>query len=181
MITLSSPIKAIIGLGNPGNRYYNTHHSIGFQVVDKLARVYNATWTKKEIMERTEIIVDNRRIFLIKPLTYMNDSGKVIPFLLKKGIKPDEILVVHDELEFPFGKTKIKFGGSARGHNGLRSIINVCGKDFARCAFGIGRPEKREEVGDYVLQPFQQSTPEVQEEIDKAVNLIETILKEKNK
>jgi PTH1 family peptidyl-tRNA hydrolase len=95
-----------------------------------------------------------RAIHIVKPTTFMNLSGKAIPFLLKKGIKPEEILVIHDELEKPFGKCNIRWDGSARGHNGLRSIDSIIGKDYWRLRFGIGRPEDKSEVGDYVLSPF---------------------------
>ena len=103
----------------------------------------------------------------------MNRSGEVISFLQKKGIKSDEILVIHDELEKPFGNLSIKFGGSAKGHNGLRSIISVVGQDFWRLRFGIGRPDNKENISEYVLSPFStQEESEIPNLIDKAVNLI---------
>jgi len=169
-------IKAIIGLGNPGKQYYHTRHSIGFRVVDELAQRYNATWHEKDNMELAEININGKKLFLIKPQTFMNDSGKVVPYLLKKGIKPENILVVHDELEMPVGKMKIKFGGSARGHNGLRSIMNIIGKEFHRLCFGISRPEKREEVADYVLQIFSQKAEDITELIIKAADMLEDAL-----
>jgi len=104
-----------------------------------------------------------RSLHVIKPQTFMNSSGRVLPFLLKKGIKGENILVVHDELEKPFGKLVIRFGGSPRGHNGLRSIQGMIGKDFWRLRFGIGRPEEKSQVGNYVLSPF---LPEEENEID---------------
>jgi PTH1 family peptidyl-tRNA hydrolase len=99
-----------------------------------------------------------------------------VPFLLKKGIEPENILVVHDELEQPFGKLSFKVGGSARGHNGLRSIIEVCGQDFARLRFGIGRPENKEDVGNYVLQNFSEDQEEIDQLIDDAVDMIEELI-----
>ena len=92
----------------------------------------------------------------------MNSSGRVIPSLQKKGIKPEEILVVHDELEKKFGHVSTHFGGGAKGHNGLRSIIGVIGKEFWHIRFGIGRPENREDVGNFVLMPF---TPQEEQEM----------------
>ena len=170
------PITVIIGLGNPGKQYYYTRHSIGFRVVDELARKYDGIWKSKKEMEIAEVVIHGKKIMLVKPETFMNDSGKVIPFLRKQGINPENILVVHDELEKPFGTLAFKIGGSHRGHNGLRSIIAVCGPDFARLRFGIGRPESRDEVGDYVLQNFAQNPEAVEQGIDQAVTMIEQSL-----
>ena len=112
-------IKAIIGLGNPGSKYYTTRHSIGFRILDALADKHNLVWQKSDLMEYAELRND-AVIYFIKPMTYMNSSGKVIPWLQKKGIKAEDIMVIHDDLEKKFGSLSIKQGGSARGHNGLR-------------------------------------------------------------
>ncbi len=181
--TLPHPIKAIIGLGNPGLRYVYTRHNIGFRVVDELAKQYGAHWRKYPEMEYARLSFEpstgspgGQGIALIKPQTYMNNSGVVIPSLKKDGIKPEEILVVHDELELPFGDIAFKFGGSAKGHNGLKSIIAACGADFARLRVGIGRPPVKEQVPDYVLQTFDQSNMQVDEIINRATALIVDIL-----
>lgn len=165
-------IKAIIGLGNPGKQYYYNRHNVGFRVVEQLAKLHNGSFKKVDDMELAHITINDKPIFLVMPQTFMNLSGKVVPYLIKKGIKADNILVVHDELELPFGKIKFKFGGSAKGHNGLKSIIGVIGPDFARLAIGIGRPEQREAVPDYVLENFEDPN-EVQNIIDQAVKDIE--------
>ncbi|MFZ5953722.1 MAG: aminoacyl-tRNA hydrolase [Candidatus Dependentiae bacterium] len=162
-------IKVIIGLGNPGKQFEKTRHNIGFRVVEELVREYNGTWQTKPNMELSSIMVEGHKISIIKPQTFMNSSGKVIPELTKQGIKPENILVVHDELELPFAKLAIRLGGSARGHNGLKSIIQACGPDFYRLRWGIARPENREEVPDYVLKPFAQSPAEVEQGIQKAM------------
>jgi peptidyl-tRNA hydrolase, PTH1 family len=162
-------IKAIIGLGNPGSKYYNTRHNIGFRILDALALAHNAYWQEKDNMLLTNVHHEGRTILLIKPQTFMNSSGKVIPFLLKKGIKPENILVVHDEIELPFGKIKVRFGGSAKGHNGLRSIIDIIGKDFIRLRFGVDRPRTSQEVPDYVLAPFTDRPEQVDLHIGEAV------------
>jgi peptidyl-tRNA hydrolase, PTH1 family len=167
-------IKAIIGLGNPGKRFEHTRHNIGFMIVDTLAQDYGATWHEKDTFQYTEIKPDTRTIILLKPMTYMNDSGAVIPFLLKKGIKAEHILVVHDELELAFGVGKIRLSGSAKGHNGLRSIMEVIGKDFMRYSFGIDRPAQREDVSNYVLAPF---TQDLSPAIEKAVQTIQEVLR----
>ena len=106
----------------------------------------------------------------------MNDSGKIIPALLKQNIKPENILVLHDELEQPFGNVKIRIGGSARGHNGLKSIIAACGDQFARLRFGIGRPIVKEEVPNYVLEKFKENPEELEKLIHQSIVMIEEIL-----
>lgn len=172
-------IKAIIGLGNPGQKFELNRHNIGFLILDALADKYGAYWDEKSNMFVAEIDINSgeiaKKIILIKPQTFMNDSGKVIGFLQKKGIKPENILVVHDELEFPFGKIKIRQGGSARGHNGLRSIIEHCGPEFVRLRFGIGRPEQKEMVPNYVLSNFREDRQELQRAIVSSVEMIEDL------
>lgn len=153
-------IKVIIGLGNPGLKYYKNRHNIGFRILDKISQNYNASWSILSIMEQTQISLSLNHsiqsIILIKPQTFMNASGKVISFLQKKGIKPENILVIHDELEKAFGKINLKFGGSARGHNGLRSIIGTIGYDFWRLCFGVGRPVDGTDIANFVLSNFSQ-------------------------
>ena len=124
MTAISLDIKAIIGLGNPGPKYYHNRHNVGFQILDTLAATHNLIWQTKENMELAVLTVGDKRIIHLKPQTFMNDSGKVIPFLLKQGIKAENILVIHDELEQPFGAIKIRIGGSAHGHNGLKSTLS---------------------------------------------------------
>ncbi len=148
-------IRAIVGLGNPGQKYSKTRHNIGFRIVDELATRGGATWQESSVLAHATIQNGaGQSLFLVKPLTFMNSSGNAMSWLTKKGIKAPQILVVHDELEKPFGKNSIKQSGSARGHNGLRSLIGVIGEDFWRLRFGIGRPPDGEVVGDFVLQPF---------------------------
>ena len=168
-------IKAIIGLGNPGPRFNGTRHNIGFMVVDALAERYHGSWQKKDELELAQIRINDHPLLLIKPQTFMNTSGRVIPFLSKKGVKAENILVVHDELEKPFGSIAIRMGGSARGHNGLRSIIGAAGSDFVRLRFGIGRPERKDEVADYVLQRFGVDQNELADHIEDAVVMIEDL------
>ena len=171
-------IKAIIGLGNPGPRYYYTRHNIGFRIIDALAQRYNLSWQSKNNAEIAQFVSPSKTVLLVKPQTFMNDSGKVIPSLLKQGIKADQILVIHDELEQPFGAIKIKQGGSARGHNGLKSIIAAMGDQFPRLRFGIARPAIKEEVPNYVLEKFNENPEEIERLITQAANfLINEILK----
>jgi len=171
-------IRAIIGLGNPGPKYYRTRHSIGFRILDELAQQYGGVWHEKDEMAYSNIIIGEEPVTLIKPQTFMNSSGKVIPGLLKRGIKAENILVVHDELELPFGSLRFKVGGSHRGHNGLRSIIDVCGKDFIRLRFGIGRPREGEvPIDQYVLAIFKEPQHEVEELISQAIAMLEEVLR----
>jgi PTH1 family peptidyl-tRNA hydrolase len=176
MESTAGAIKVIIGLGNPGRAYCHHRHSIGFRIIDALADRYGASWHAKEFMEIAEIKVGDKAIMLIKPQTYMNTSGKVIPFLQKKGIRPEDMLVIHDELEQPFGAVKFKVGGSHKGHNGLKSIIGTCGPDFVRLRIGIGRPENKDEVSNYVLSDFKESAEEIDVIINAAVKKIEELL-----
>lgn len=171
-----SEIKAIIGLGNPGPKYHYTRHNIGFRVLDALADAYHVSWQTKDNQEVAILMKGDKRILLIKPQTYMNDSGKVIPALLKQGIKAENILVVHDELEQPFGVLKLRMGGSARGHNGLKSIIAACGDQFARLRFGIARPTVKEDVPNYVLEKFKESPDELEDKIHQAVAMMEQLI-----
>ena len=168
----------IVGLGNPDKKYNRNRHNIGFRILDTIASEFSVCWTTKENMMVIEIFCDNcsnlhQNVFLIKPQTFMNNSGKVIPYLKKKGILSEEILIVHDELEKGFGKISLKFGGSTRGHNGLRSIANQLGLNFWRLRFGIGRPERKEDVGDYVLSDFSlQEQKELEVLINQSIKII---------
>lgn len=169
-------IKAIIGLGNPGGAYANHRHSIGFRIIDALASAYGASWRERECMLLAEAQINGRKVLLIKPQTFMNASGKVVPYLIKQGIKAENILVIHDELELPFGDIKLKVGGSHKGHNGLKSIMAVCGPEFMRLRFGIGRPEDRAQVSDYVLQNFGESKEEIEKLIAQAIGMLENVV-----
>lgn len=166
-------IKAIIGLGNPGAAYYHTRHSIGFRVVDALAEKLNAQWRPAKKCEIAEGIFNDQRLLLVKSTTFMNNSGELVPELRARNITPEEILVVHDELELPFGKIAYKKGGSAKGHNGLKSLIAAMGDQFDRLRVGIGRPENREEVPDYVLEKFSEKPEEIERMIEEATNMCE--------
>jgi peptidyl-tRNA hydrolase, PTH1 family len=183
--TQKKEIKAIIGLGNPGSKYSWNRHNIGFRIINSLAKSFFVSWKSSENMEvaqvrlnqdggeSTDVFTAGKMIYLIKPQTFMNSSGKVVPFLQKRGISAENVLVIHDELEKKFGQLSIRFGGSARGHNGLRSLISIIGPKFWRFRFGIGRPDDRQEVSNYVLSNF---TAEEEEQmpsfVESAVNQI---------
>jgi PTH1 family peptidyl-tRNA hydrolase len=173
---MTNKIKAILGLGNPGPKHHYQRHNIGFRVLDQLAAGLGGQWQRKDETEQATIVHNGEKVLLIKPQTFMNSSGQVIPALLKQGIKAENILVVHDELEIPFGAVKLRLGGSHRGHNGLRSIIGVCGEGFRRIRCGIGRPAQKEEVPDYVLKPFSESEQQVDQMIAAAEVMIVDML-----
>lgn len=164
--------RVIIGLGNPGPAYVRTRHNIGFIVLDALAQLHDATWRSVPAYEYTDILINGHQVRLIKPMTGMNNSGVVIPALKKDGIQADQLLVVHDELELPAGTLKLRSGGSHRGHNGLKSIIAQSGADCMRLRFGIGRPDSKGEVPDYVLSPFTEDQTPL---IEQAISLISSL------
>ncbi len=169
-------IKLIIGLGNPGKQYAYTRHNIGFLVVDEIVQRHGGSWKTKGNMEIAQVTIHDHTIFLVKPQTYMNSSGQVLAAFTKQGIKASNILVVHDELELPFGKIAVRQGGSHRGHNGLRSLMEIVGPDFWRVRWGIGRPECREDVSDYVLTSFIEKKEDVSRAINQAADEIEKML-----
>lgn len=169
MVDVQEKFKAIIGLGNPGSQFTFQRHNIGFMVIDALASQFGSTWKQHDkIITSCHITVQDQTIFLIKPLTFMNSSGTITPWLVKKNISAKQLIVIHDDLELPFGKIAIKHSGSARGHNGLRSLIQHMGPDFTRVRCGIGRPEKKEEVPDYVLSNFIEGKQAVDTMINNA-------------
>lgn len=169
-------IKAVVGLGNPGPKFSYTRHNIGFLVVDYLAQELCTSWSTSGNLDVANAIYEDKGFFLIKPLTFMNNSGNVVPFLKRNGIGPENTLVIHDELELAFGAIKNKFGGSARGHNGLKSFIEKWGENFHKLRIGIGRPENKEHVPDYVLQKFSEPKDQVEEVIRlAAANVLEMI------
>lgn len=168
-------IKLIIGLGNPGSKYTYNRHNIGFRVVEALVNKFGGSFRKQDNCEIAECTIrSNQDVFVAKPQTFMNSSGEILSKFLKKGIKAENILVVHDELEKPFAHLSLKCGGSAKGHNGLKSIISVVGDGFWRLRFGIARPLNKEDVPNYVLQNFSQDEEsQLILSIEKALSLID--------
>jgi len=143
----------IVGLGNPGKEYENTRHNIGFMVIDELLRRISHTDVSKANFEGLSY-KSNAAIFL-KPLTYMNLSGKSI-LKVKNFYKLNRVIVIHDDLDLPFGALRFKLGGGHGGHNGLRSTDEAITKEYIRVRMGIGRPENKGEVASFVLSSFSQ-------------------------
>lgn len=167
---------AIIGLGNPGRQYQYHRHSIGFRIVEALAEKYHIAWNCKEGMDVAQLAGPFGKVLLIKSRTFMNDTGAIIPGILRRGIKPEDILVVHDELDLPVGTLKARVGGSHRGHNGLKSIMARIGEGFMRLRFGIDRPVNKDAVPEYVLSPFDESQEFIEEKINEAVQMLEELI-----
>ncbi len=168
---------AIIGLGNPGFEYSETRHNIGFMIVDYLQSYFNfPRWKNFSSYHFTFKEIYNKKIYLIKPQTYMNLSGiGVKEFLSVYFFDPKEILVVHDDLDLELGRLRIKYNGKDGGHKGLKSIIEeISSKDFYRLRIGIGRPKSKEEIIEYVLSNFNAEEKLI---IDKVIKLAPEIIK----
>ena len=152
---MSEPIKLIVGLGNPGREYEATRHNAGFWWVDELARTQGANFKTDNKFHGlvARATVHGNETHLLKPQTFMNVSGRaVVALALFYKILPDQILVVHDELDLPPGSAKLKLGGGHGGHNGLKDIIAHLGtKEFWRLRIGIGHPGERDQVVNFVL------------------------------
>ncbi|AIF81077.1 peptidyl-tRNA hydrolase [endosymbiont of Acanthamoeba sp. UWC8] len=148
--------KLIAGLGNPGERYKNTRHNLGFMAIDEIALKLNVMqFVNKFHAEFISLQVGNYKILLLKPQTFMNNSGTAIRECANfYKILPQDILVIHDELDLETGKIKIKIGGGSGGHNGLKSIDQNIGNNYYRLRFGVGKPEHKSQVSDYVLHNF---------------------------
>jgi peptidyl-tRNA hydrolase, PTH1 family len=149
----------VVGLGNPGREYARNRHNAGFMVVDELARRHGGSWRSKFSGHVAEIRLEGHKLALLKPETYMNESGRSVAAAAQFfKVAPDAVLVVHDEGDFDLGRLELKFGGGLAGHNGLRSIAqHLKTQDFLRLRFGVGRPERgdRRPLADYVLADFE--------------------------
>ena len=148
-------LKLIVGLGNPEQKYLPTRHNVGFWVLDSLAQELSKKFTlsKKYESELFEYEYETKLFHMMKPLSYINNSGKPIKkFIKNKNINPENILIIYDDLDLDVGKIRLKLDGGSGGHNGLNSIIEQIGsKNFWRLRVGIGKPYKKHEVINYVL------------------------------
>ena len=150
----------VVGLGNPGADYKNTRHNIGQMVVDDLARANSLTWSSHKSRAdvaayKLGIGLDAPGLVLVKPHSYMNDSGGPIKALCNfYKVELDNLIVIHDELDIPFGAIRIKKGGGDNGHNGLKSTSSSMTSDYFRIRMGIGRPTGQQDPADFVLRNF---------------------------
>ncbi|BAO43227.1 aminoacyl-tRNA hydrolase [Thiolapillus brandeum] len=175
-------IQCIIGLGNPGGKYQDNRHNVGFWFVDELARRYSVSLRPegKFFGETGKLELAAGKCWLLKPMTYMNRSGKSANALTRfYRISPENILVVHDELDLPAGAVRLKQGGGHGGHNGLRDIISALGsRDFWRLRLGIDHPGHRDKVTGYVLsRPSREDQHKLELAIDTSADHIDDLLK----
>jgi peptidyl-tRNA hydrolase, PTH1 family len=162
-------IQLIVGLGNPGVQYAKTRHNIGFMVLEELVHRANISLIKKPNLELAEWRVGTGKLHLMKPLTFMNLSGNaVVPFAKFHKLEPNQILVVHDDLDLPFGRLRFRLGGSSGGQNGVKDIHAKLGTDaFVRLKVGISRPPEGWEVVNWVLSGFQSAETALLEQVIK--------------
>jgi PTH1 family peptidyl-tRNA hydrolase len=150
-------VYLIVGLGNPGSKYKNTRHNIGFMVVSRLAKALGVRFNGKRFESRNALArYRNRELILFRPQTFMNQSGRAVKSCVDYfGLKLDDVLVIHDDLDLPLERVKVVQKGGAGGHRGILSLTQSLGTDrFSRVKVGIGRPRYDEGVEDYVLSPF---------------------------
>ena len=162
----------IVGLGNPGAQYVNTRHNIGWMALDKLAGA-DASWRKEKNALTTHIDVDGRKVILVKPQTFMNNSGVAVGALMAfYKIPLDNIVVIHDDMDLPVGAIREKSGGGSAGHNGIRSIDATIGREYFRIRLGVGHPRDINSPinpADWVLGRFSPS------DMEKIIPTIESI------
>tara|TARA_B100001113_G_scaffold346430_1_gene337333 strand:- start:813 stop:1373 length:561 start_codon:yes stop_codon:yes gene_type:complete len=170
-----------VGLGNPTADSENNRHNVGFKIIDSINKQFGLSKQKPKFKGLlTTGNINNKKIYAIKPLTFMNNSGICIRELIEYfKIDAEDVIVFHDDLDVEFGKIKAKFGGSNAGHNGIASIDKFIGKDYSRVRIGIGKPQNTIEVADYVLQNFNEDETLGIEKISKNITESIPILVEK--
>jgi PTH1 family peptidyl-tRNA hydrolase len=159
-----------VGLGNPGRSYERTYHNVGALVADELARRHGGTWRKKKRAEAAPVSLGPKEVTLLKPTTFMNNSGAALT-----GYGDENLIVVHDDLDLPPGDVRVKVGGGAGGHNGLRSVIQRLGPDFVRVRVGVGRPPAGMGATDYVLSRMDAA---VRDAIPRAADAVEAVVED---
>ena len=171
----------VVGLGNPGREYAETRHNLGWLVVDELARRHEGAFRSKFSGSVAEVRLDGRRVALLKPETYMNESGRSVSAAGRFfKIDPEAVLVVHDDVDLEPGRLQLRLGGGLAGHNGLRSLAQHLGsQDFLRLRIGVGRPGRGDprSVSDWVLSRFEPDV-DVDALVARAADAAETVLGE---
>jgi len=177
-------MKVIVGLGNPGPKYGLTKHNVGFMLVNALAErlgIRETEWKDKFEALVAETRIGTEKVLLVKPLTYMNESGRAVgPLLSWYKLEPEDLVVVHDDMDIPAGTIRIRKKGSAGGHNGIKSLLAHVGDEhFTRVRIGIGRPLPGWSVIDHVLAPFpSEEVPKIRAAIEYLLPAVETIVTE---
>ncbi len=173
-------VKIIAGLGNPGREYAQTKHNVGFMLVDALAARWGVTsWQEKSEALVAEVRRGAEKVLLVKPQTYMNESGRALgPLMHFYKLEPEDLIVCHDDMDIPCGTIRIRKKGSAGGHNGIKSILAHVGDEhFARVRVGIGRPAPGWTVVNHVLAPFAaEDAPKIQAAIEYLLPAVECIV-----
>ena len=175
----------LVGLGNPTPDSENNRHNIGFKLIDALNQKFGLSKQKPKFKGLlTTGNVEDKKVYAIKPLTFMNNSGICIRELIEYfKIDAEDVIVFHDDLDLEFGKVKAKFAGSSAGHNGIESIDKFIGKDYSRVRIGIGRPNTKADVSDHVLKDFNEDEmiqlEKIKEITENIVKLIPTLIDKK--
>ena len=166
-----APVLLLVGLGNPGAKYANTRHNIGFMALDAIARRQTlSSWRKRFRGEAAEGVIGTAKVLALKPQTYMNLSGESVREAVRfYKMGPEQVIVFHDDLDLTPGKIRVKTGGGNAGHNGLKSIDGQIGNGFRRVRLGIGHPGDKRQVTNYVLQDFAKGEAPVVEDLCDAI------------
>lgn len=179
---MSSDIRLVAGLGNPGAKYDDTRHNAGFWFVDRVARAHGASFRAQPRLfgELAEVRIGGEVVRLLKPSTFMNHSGRSVGAVARYySLAPSQVLVAHDEIDLPPGTVRIKRGGGHGGHNGLRDVIpQLGGADFARLRIGVGHPGTKEQVIGYVLaRPGREESAQIGDAIERAASHFDDMVK----
>lgn len=176
------PALVVVGLGNPGPKYAETRHNVGFWCIDMLAKQHR---TKLERKHRTSILgedeIEGQRVILVKPRTFVNRSGQAVEYLMTRyGVPIEKVLIIHDDINLPVGKLRLRPSGSAGGHNGLRSIIEITGsQDFPRLRVGVGRPpDGDDQIGHVIGEMSPQEREATNDALERVVKAISSLLTE---
>ncbi len=177
---MGNRMKCIVGLGNPGRKYRQTRHNVGFMVLEELAKRHGWSLQKKKFNSHYTVeTIEDERILLLEPQTYMNLSGEAVkPIMDFYNISIDQLLVIYDDLDLPTGKIRLRQSGGHGGHNGMRSIIDhINSKQFNRIRIGIDRPDLDVAITDYVLGKFsKEQKPLIEESIKRSADACEAWL-----
>jgi len=170
-------MRAVVGLGNPGNQYKGTRHNVGFEVVDELARRWSVALKKWKTTADT-VVVRSRDVVLVEPRTFMNNSGEAVAGIMAfHRIDPTDVLVVVDEVQLPLGRLRLRRSGSAGGHNGLKSVIESVGDAFPRLRIGVGRGDAQWDLADHVLSRFAaEERPVIASALVRAADAVEVFI-----
>ena len=172
----------IVGLGNPENEYAHTRHNMGFDTINQIAKNNNIQITKNKFKGLCEsTIIQNQKVILLKPQTYMNLSGESVKEVAEfYNLKPEEIIVIYDDIDLDVGKLRIRKRGSAGTHNGMRSIVKCLGSgDFTRVRVGVSKPMKGQDLADFVLSRFRkEEQADLEIGLEKAYKAVEAMIKE---